>query len=150
MEQPQTIEHVLQRYGHYTGVTKGNSMWPLLHENKDNIIVLKTQGRLKKYDVPVYIAESGKYTLHRIVRVRENDYVIMGDNLLTKEYVTDSQICGRLAGFYKNGKKYVDCDTSRLYKLYSRVWVFLIPVRPCIMALHRFLSKLKRGFARGK
>lgn len=150
MQQPKTIQEVLQHYGHYTGVTKGTSMWPMLHENKDNIIVLKTNGRLKKYDVPVYIAANGKYTLHRIIRVREKDYVIMGDNLLEKEYVNDSQICGRLAGYYKNGKTYVDCDSSFFYKLYSRIWVFLIPVRPCIIALHRLLSKMKRRLLRGK
>ena len=67
--------------------------------------------------------------MHRIIEVRENDYVVLGDNLLTKEYVTDDMICGKLVGFYKNGKKYIDCENNRLYKFYSKVWVSLFPVR---------------------
>lgn len=146
MSEFESIKDILDKYGQYTGLTKGDSMWPLIHEQKDNVIVLKNEGRLKKYDIPVYILKSGKYVMHRIIEVRKDDYVVLGDNLLTKEYITDDMICGKLVGFYKNGKKYIDCENNKLYKFYSKVWVALFPVRRYIKFAHRVFYKIKRSF----
>ena len=110
----------------------------------DNIIVVKNKGRLKKYDVPVYVTKQGKYIMHRIVKVCDDHYVIVGDNLIKKEYVTDDMICGVLVGFYKDGKKYIDCQNSKAYKLYSKIWVALLPVRPFILLFPRGINWIKR------
>jgi len=141
-----SLKEILDSCGKYTGLTMGSSMQPLIHQQKDNIIVVKNKGRLKKYDVPVYVSKDGRYIMHRIVKVCDDHYVIVGDNLLVKEYVTDDMICGVLVGFYKNGKHYVDCQNSKLYKLYSRVWVALLPVRPAILLIPRGINYIKRRF----
>lgn len=122
----------------------GISMKPLIHQQRDNIIIVKNKERLQKYDVPVYITPSGKYVMHRIIEVHDDHYIIVGDNLLNREYVTDDMICGVLVGFYKNGKHYVDCKNSKLYKLYSRVWVALLPVRPAIIFVSKGFGWIKR------
>lgn len=140
----QSIKEILDTYGQYTGLTMGTSMRPLIHQQRDNIIVVKNKGRLKKYDVPVYVTPQGKYIMHRIIKVCDDHYVIVGDNLLKKEYVTDDMICGVLVGFFKNGKHYIDCKKSKLYKLYSRVWVALLPVRPAIFFVRRGFGWIKR------
>ena len=106
MEQSKSIKEILDTYGKYTGLTMGTSMKPLIHEQRDNIIVVKKRG---------------KYIMHRIVEVCDDHYVIVGDNLTKKEYVTDDMICGVLVGFYKDGKKYIDCQNSKAYKLYSKI-----------------------------
>ena len=137
MDNYQSIKEILETTGKYTGLTSGTSMEPLIHHQRDNIIVVKNKGRLKKYDVPVYVTKMGKYVMHRVVEVCDDHYVIVGDNLLTKEYVTDDMICGVLVGFYKNGKRYIDCQNSRAYKLYSRIWVALLPVRPFLLLFPR-------------
>lgn len=139
-----SIKEILEKTGTYTGLTVGTSMQPLLHQQKDNIIVVKPKGRLKKYDVALYVTSYGKYIMHRIIEVHSDHYIIMGDNLLVKEYVTDDMICGKLVGFYKNGKRYVDCENSRLYKLYSRLWVALRGLRPAFLFIKRALGYVKR------
>lgn len=144
MSEYTSIKEILSETGIYTGLTVGCSMEPLLHEKKDNIIVVKPDGRLKKYDVALYVTERGKYIMHRVIKVEEDHYVIMGDNLLKKEYVTDDMICGKLAGFYKNGKKYIDCEESKLYKLYSRIWVAIIPIKPALFFVRRGFGYIKR------
>ena len=65
-----SIEQIIAEKGIYTGLTRGTSMWPLIHQGRDNIIIVRPRGRLKKYDVPVYRTPGGKYIMHRIVRVR--------------------------------------------------------------------------------
>lgn len=145
-----SIKEALDNGGIYTGLTVGVSMEPLIHHQSDNIIVVKPSGRLKKYDIPVYIGKNGKYIMHRVIDVKEDHYVIIGDNTNTLEYVKDSQIVGVLAGFYKNGKKYVDLETNKLYKLYSRFWVAIRPLRPVTMFINRGAGWIKRHiFKRG-
>ena len=144
MNEYSSIKEILEKTGTYTGLTVGSSMQPLLHQQKDNIIVVYPDERLKKYDVALYVTERGKYIMHRVIEVKDDHYVIMGDNLLKKEYVPDEQICGKLVGFYKNGKHYVDCENSKLYKLYSRIIVALIPLKPAYFFVRGGLGYIKR------
>lgn len=144
-----TIKQAVEQNGIYTGLTKGSSMEPLIHNQQDTIIIVKPEGRLQKYDIPVYVTKSGKYIMHRVIKVCSDHYVIVGDNLLSKEYVTDDMIVGVLRGFYKNGKKYIDLKTNRFYKIYSKVWVALLPVRPLYCYSKRAVNKIKRILKRG-
>ena len=154
MEEYTSIKEILEKTGTYTGLTVGISMKPLLHQQKDNIIVVHPEGRLEKYDVALYVTKSGKYIMHRVIEVHEDHYIIMGDNLMKREYVTDDMICGKLIGFYKNGKRYIDCENSKLYKLYSRIIVAIIPLKPAYFFVRRCLGFVKRKilklFGKGK
>ncbi len=150
MDDFKSIKEILDTTGKYTGLTMGRSMEPLIHHQQDNIIVVKNNGRLKKYDIPVYVTAGGKYIMHRVIKVCDDHYVIVGDNLLKKEYVTDDMICGVLVGFYKNGKRYIDLEKSFLYKIYSKLWVWLFPIRPVLLLFTRGYSYIKRRlFKRG-
>ena len=137
MEEFTSISECLEKTGKYTGLTMGTSMRPMIHQQRDNIIIVKNTERLKKYDVAVYQLKTGKYVMHRVVEVHPDHYIIVGDNLKMREYVTDDMICGRLIGYYKKGKRYIDCDNNKLYRLYSRVWVALMPIRPLTIFINR-------------
>lgn len=147
-ENYKSIKEALDSGGIYSGLTSGVSMEPLIHHQRDTIIVVKPEGRLKKYDIPVYVTKQGKYIMHRVVKVCPDHYVIVGDNLKTKEYVTDDMIIGRLKGFYKNGKKYIDLETNRAYKLYSRIWVAFLPLRPIYYYSNRIFKRVKKLFSK--
>lgn len=138
------MAEILDKTGIYSGLTSGTSMEPLIHHQKDTIIVTKANGRLKKYDIPVYKGKNGKMIMHRIIRVCDNHYIIQGDNTNYKEYVTDDMIIGRLSGFYKNGKKYIDLEKNKAYKLYSKIWVAILPLRPVTMFINRGIRFIKR------
>ena len=91
------FEDVIERDGRLVYTNVGDSMRPLIRQDRDILIIEKPHGRLKKYDVPLYKRDSGQYVLHRVLKVRENDYVICGDNRYCKEYgITDRHIIGVL------------------------------------------------------
>lgn len=138
------MAEILDKTGIYSGLTSGTSMEPLIHHQKDTIIVTKANGRLKKYDIPVYKGKNGKMIMHRIIKVCDNHYIIQGDNTNYKEYVTDDMIIGRLSGFYKNGKKYIDLEKNKAYKFYSKIWVAILPLRPVTMFINRGIRFIKR------
>lgn len=150
MPEKLTIKEALDKTGMYTGLTMGISMRPLLHQQKDNIIVVKNKERLKKYDVALYVTPDERYVMHRVIEVHDDHYIIMGDNLLGREYVTDDMICGELIGFYKNGKHYVDCKKSKLYKFYSRLWVAIIPIKPALFKMRHIAAVIIRKVFRIK
>ena len=111
------IEKVLAEKGLVMTSTSGVSMYPMLRHRKDMVVIETVKRELKSNDVPLYRSPSGKLVLHRILKVKNNEYIIRGDNLLMKEHVKPERIIGVLKEFYRNGK-HVDCATSRGYKLY--------------------------------
>ena len=100
-----TYEEILAQEGKLVYTNVGVSMLPLLRQGRDLFIVEKRgPDRLKAGDVVLYRRPPAQYVLHRIVEVREKDYVILGDNCVNREYgITDGDILGVMTGF-RNGK----------------------------------------------
>lgn len=135
-----TFEEQLAKSGKLIYTNKGDSMMPLIKQDRDLLVIAPVHGRLKKYDVPLYKRDSGQYVLHRILKVRDNDYVICGDNRWSKEYgVTDRHIIGVLTAVIRNGREV--SVNSRKYRLYVHLWCDLFPGRAFV--LHA-ANKLKR------
>ena len=121
------LSDVIKEKGIYVGTVNGNSMFPMLRNKKDTVIIRPLTGEVKKYDVPLY-KKGNLYVLHRIVRVVPGGYVICGDNCVNLERdVTEEQIIGKLEGFYR-GERQVSIQGFG-YKLYCRIWVALYPLR---------------------
>ena len=96
-------------------------------------IHLVAQGRCKKYDVVLY-KRGDKHILHRIIKVREHDYVILGDNCVGREYgITDDMILGVMTRVVRDGKDVYPTDWR--YKLYYHLWVDCYPIRILILKL---------------
>lgn len=112
------IEDALIKDRIYICETVGDSMEPMLKAGRDRVVIVPPVFPLKKYDVPVY-RRDGHYTMHRIVKIRKNGYVICGDNRVNLERdITDKDIVGILAGFCRDGI-YVDC-TDEEYLRYAK------------------------------
>lgn len=114
--------------------TKGISMKPMLYVNRDLVIISVPQGRLQPYDVALYRRGSA-YVLHRVIQVREKDYLIRGDNTYRLEVVPDSAVIGVLTGFKRKGKDYSVQDPA--YRRYVRVWCAIYPARKVLVYLIR-------------
>lgn len=131
-----SFEEELDKKGILVYTNKGNSMYPLIRQGKDVLIIKKVNSRLKKMDVPLYKRESGQYVLHRIIKVNENDYVIRGDNTYYNETgIRDDQILGVLSGVIREGKEI--SVNSFSYKLYSYFWYYTYYLRKLIIKIKR-------------
>ena len=122
-----SFEEELEQNGTLVFTNKGVSMMPLLRQDRD-LLVIEKKGpeRCKKYDV-VLFKRGEKYVLHRIVKVREQDYYIVGDNCRRGEYVKDGQILGVLTQVVRDGKTITPEDPA--YQRYVHLWCGLLPVR---------------------
>ena len=94
------IKGILSSEGRYVGTTVGVSMLPMIRSGKDVIVVDKKTERLKPYDVALYM-RGDAYVLHRVLSVRENDYVIRGDNCYSDEFISEDAVFGVLSVFFR-------------------------------------------------
>ena len=135
-----SFEEEIKKSGRIIYTNVGDSMMPYIKQGRDVLVISEVNGRLNKYDVPLYKRDSGQYVLHRILKVRENDYVICGDNLWNKEYgITDRHIIGILTGVIRDGQEIP--VTSRKYRIYVHLWCDLFPVRAFILRVCQFVKR---------
>ena len=136
-----TFEELLQRDGKIVYRTKGVSMRPMLHQNRDLVVIEKKRAGLRPFDVAFY-KRGEKYVLHRVIKVRENDYLIRGDNTYRMEIVPEEAVLGVLREFNRKGK--VISVTDPGYRLYSRVWTVLYPLRYVRVKITGRLKRIAR------
>ena len=124
-----TYEEYLAEHGELTLTNVGVSMQPMIKQGRDMFtLTKKTAERCKKYDVVLYRVPPDRYVMHRIVEVRKNDYVILGDNCMNKEYgIKDEDIIAVLTRFVRDGKEIDVRDAG--YMLYAKAWYSLYPLR---------------------
>ena len=124
-----SYEDYLKAHGSLTYSNVGVSMLPLLRQGKDLFVVRKKgPERCCVGDVILYRRPPEHYVLHRIIQVRENDYVILGDNCIAKEYgIRDEDIIGVMTGFVRDGKEHSTAEVG--YRVYSSLWIYMAPVR---------------------
>ena len=136
-----TVELELEKSGIYASITRGTSMRPLLKTGRDVVLLKKCTIEPKRFDVVLYRTPEGKYLLHRIIKVREAEFIIRGDNTFTKEHVAKDRILAMLTDYNRKGKRR---STSNLgFRIYSRVWNLIYPVR---YVIHKALSLARKVY----
>lgn len=102
---------------------------------------------MQKNDAVLYKV-GNRYILHRIIRVRKHDYVIVGDNCIYREFgITDGQILGVLTQVLRNGKR-IDVQTDRKYLLYVHLWCDFYHVRAAILWGKQMVLRIARRILR--
>ena len=121
-----TFEDILSRDGRLIYKTRGTSMLPMLHQNRDLVVIEPPLLRLERFDVALY--KRGKsYVLHRVIEVKDGYYLIRGDNTFTLERVPDSAVIGVLTAFNRKGRQF--SVTSGRYLRYVHFWNRIYPLR---------------------
>ena len=122
-----SFEEELEQNGTLVFPNKGTSMMPLLRQNRD-LMVIEKRGpeRLRKYDAVLY-KRGEKYVMHRILKVRDRDYWIVGDHCRVGESVRDEQILGVLKQVVRDGRTITAEDPA--YRRYVRLGCDFFPVR---------------------
>ena len=99
-------------------ITEGTSMQPMLRQHKDIVVIEQINRPIIKNDVLLYRVKSKtNLVLHRVLKVKEDHYVIRGDNTYVLEYIPKTDAVGVLKEFYRSGIRY-NCAESKKYKAY--------------------------------
>ena len=139
-----TIEEAIAEKGYIVYVNVGKSMMPLLRERKDLIEIRKKDPneRCKRYDVVLY-KRGDMNVLHRVLKVREKDYVICGDHNIRREYgITDDQIIGVMTKVIRDGKSISTRNWK--YRVYVHLWCDFFHARVAILYAKMIAGGIKR------
>ena len=119
---------------------RGVSMLPMLRHGKDAVELSPLPERLKKYDLPVYQYPSGKVVMHRVVDVREDHYICLGDNTYEYETIYPNQMIALVSAF-KRGDKLISVENCG-YRIYARLWVASFRLRKFLKRGKRWLKRI--------
>lgn len=70
--------------GQFILIPKGNSMLPTIEPLKDKIVLTFTE-EPKKNDIVLYRRKSGAFVAHRIIKIKNGNYTMCGDNQVYRE-----------------------------------------------------------------
>ena len=119
----------------------GYSMRPFIENGRDQVELVPPQ---KPQIGQVVFAEVAPktYALHRIIRIDGNIITMRGDGnrLSQTESFTADKIIGTASAFIRKGKR-IGTD-SRKWRIYSRIWEFLKPIRRVLLAIYSRTSKI--------
>ena len=135
MSEKKNIEELL-REGIPVGFKpQGNSMHPTIVQGRDSVIVEPLGDRkLKRGDVALFRRPDdakvlpGSLIIHRVHRVKTDGIYMVGDNeKMVEGPLPPEQFLGIMTELIRNGK-HIPVKNLR-YRIITRLWLFLRPVR---------------------
>lgn len=141
------FENEIREKGYIVYTNVGDSMMPLLRQNRDIMVIRKITAPLKKYDAVLFKRPNGAYVLHRIIKVCGlGQYRIAGDNRHFSEIVPEEWIIGILTEVIKDGR-HITADSEE-YKKYVKK----VPLHRLKLKLRYYpravAGKIKRGWGK--
>jgi len=122
----------------------GNSMQPFLYDRRNSVILAPLKRKPRVGDIVFYTRSESIPVLHRIIEIPESGSIICcGDAQITPERISRDSIIAVVTDIENRGS-YFSCG-SVSWKLKSRVWMWLRPVRPRLL---RAISAVRRFFNR--
>jgi len=114
------IESILEKEGYYLFTGSGSSMCPLIRNGVDTIEVRPVRESLSAGDVVLFRDSQDKYVLHRILKVKEDCYLVRGDNTYDPDLVPKERIIGIMTGLWREDRR-IPLDSPK-YALYTKLF----------------------------
>ena len=133
------IAEVIASGGEFRLYPRGVSMLPLFRQGTDSV-VLASLGEVAVNDMILYRRDDGSFVLHRVVKIKNGEYIMCGDNQYELEYgVEKRHLLARVAYFYRDSER-VSLDNER-YKNYLKT----LPKKRRRLRLRARLAKIKNA-----
>lgn len=115
---------------------RGFSMRPFLEDNRDKALL--TKAREVHVGDPVLAEVSpAHFVLHRVVAIDGEAVTLRGDGNIGVEHCRLTDVKGAVIGFYRKGRDTLDRTDGRKWKIYSWLWMRLLPLRRYLLAFYR-------------
>lgn len=106
----------------------GSSMSPFVVHERDTIYFKRPERKLKKGDIAFFQRNNGQYVVHRIYKVKGDEYYFVGDNqTLIEGPIEKGQIFATVTRVIRKGKEIRPGDPWWLF--FQKIWINMIPLR---------------------
>ena len=117
---------------------EGYSMYPMFVPGRDAAVIKKADvKKIRRADVVLYRRKGSILVLHRVVKCRDGQFYMVGDNQMEIEGpVQEDQIKGILTAFVRNGHRI--SVKNPFYVILSGMWLLLLFSSPFTDGLQVF------------
>lgn len=123
-------------------LVSGSSMSPFLAHQRDYIYFKKPDRELRKGDMVFYQRRTGQYVMHRIWKVKNDQYYMVGDAQKEIEGPLDrDQIFALITKVQRKGKWIEPGDFW--WEFFEKVWINIVPVRRVLVKVYGGVYKFK-------
>lgn len=106
----------------------GSSMAPFVVHERDTIYFKRPERKLKKGDIAFFQRNNGQYVVHRIYKIKGDEYYFVGDNqTLIEGPIEKGQIFAIVTRVIRKGKEIRPGDFWWLF--FQKIWINMIPLR---------------------
>ena len=113
----------------------GNSMLPFLVHERDYIFFRKPENGLKKGDMVFFRRDTGEYVMHRICKVKDDQYFIVGDaQNVIEGPVRRDQIFAKIIRVERKGRQIG--PGNFWWEFFEHIWINLIPFRRMLVRIY--------------
>ena len=132
-------EPVISSNGEFRLFHRGTSMLPLLREGNDSVLLVAPCD-VKKNDIVLYKRASGQFVMHRIIKVKKDEYIMCGDNQYEHEHnIKKENILAKVKGIYRD-EVYFEVNNKEYIK-----YVKKLPIRRAKIRFLYFIGVHKRA-----
>ena len=127
----QQLPQLLQEVESVPLIISGNSMAPFLTHGRDTVYLSRLTELPKRGDMVLY-------------RQKNDRYMLIGDGQRSVEpNIRREQIIAIVRTVRRKGK--LLRKGNFCWEFFARVWLALVPVRPAITRMHRFMTAWRKG-----
>ncbi len=138
------MKEVIESGGEFAFYPHGISMLPLIRQGVDQVVLVKAEN-VKLGDAVFYLRDNGQFVLHRIVKIKNGQYVMCGDNQFTLEYgITDKHILAKIKCVLIDGQ--IIDESNKKYRKYIK----RLPVRRFKKRVRNLLGRIYRKIFKKK
>lgn len=122
-------------------LVSGSSMTPFLVHQRDYVCFKQPDRTLRAGDIVFYQRENGQYVMHRIYKVKGEEYYMVGDAQTEIEGpLRREQIFGIIT---KAKRKDTWIYPGALWwEFFAKVWIRCVKIRPKIWKIYNFSKRL--------
>lgn len=134
----QTLRELTEQGREVSMVVAGSSMSPFLVNQRDVICFRKPTKRPGRGDMVFYQRKNGQFVMHRIWRVRQEGYYLVGDAQTDIEGpIEEDQIFAQVTKVRRKGKWIGPKDFW--WRFFKIIWIRMVPQRPAALKVYSFL-----------
>lgn len=115
---------------------RGYSMRPFLEHERDKALLAKP-GKVSVGDAVLAEVYAGHYVLHRVVAINGDALTLLGDGNIACEHCRLCDVRARAIAFYRKGRSVADSTSGLKWRLYSKLWMGVRPLRRYLLAFYR-------------
>ena len=124
-------------------VISGSSMAPFLAHGRDTVYLSRIINPVKRGDIVLYRRKNGDLVLHRVCRLEEGGFSMVGDAQdVIESGIAPEQLLAVTIAVRRKGRLLT--RNSFQWKFYERIWLLLIPLRKKLIAGYAGLTKKRR------